>query len=300
MVYVVAAVFLWSAVPLLIKQVAPPFDVRWVALLRLAMGAGFLAVAERFVAGRARVRRRPSAKWSVGERAWLALGGACIGANYLLYTFGVTRTTATAANLIVQVEILGLATWGLLILKESVTRAKVAGMVLCFGGISLVAWNGESLAALARSEHFAGNLIVGAAGLSWSLYGLSQKVLLRSRGVGETVVPIMTIAAAITVAAAAFVPPVNRAPTLLEWLYVGTLGFVCTGMTYLLFARGLRLMDASTVALVASLLPVLTMIEAHFILGEELTGIILTGAALVVGGVAMMVVTGEGRGASPA
>ncbi|UCH33024.1 MAG: DMT family transporter [Armatimonadota bacterium] len=289
---------MWSCVPLLIKQVAPPFDVRWVALLRLVMGAAFLVVAEGLIADRASATGA-RIRWRGRERVWLALGGAGIGGNYLLYTLGVARTTATAANLIVQVEVIGLALWGILILKEPVTRAKGLGMALCFSGVSLVAWNGESLAGLAQSRYLAGNLIIAAGGLSWSIYGLSQKVLLRSGGVAETVIPILVIGAGIAAIAAAFAPPLSRPPTALELAYLGALGFACTGMGYLLMVRGLRVMEASSVALVSALMPVFTMIEAHLLLGEELTGFILGGAALVVGGIALMVVTGAGGRLKP-
>jgi drug/metabolite transporter (DMT)-like permease len=289
-IYVVAAVMLWSAVPLLIKQVAPPFDVRWVALLRLALGAGFLAVAERFIAARPRRRDRAHAPWNWPQRAWVLLGGAGLGANYLLYTAGVARTTATAANLVVQVEVILLALWGLLILRESAPPAKLAGMALAFGGVFLVAWNGESLAALVHSRYFVGNITIAAAGFGWSFYGLSQKMLLRTRGVGETVVAIMVIGAVTTVAVAAFASPVSRAPTPLEWAYLGVLGLVCTGVAYLLLARGLQLLDASSVALISTLLPLFTMVEAHLLLGERLTGFIVAGAALIVSGVGLVVV----------
>ena len=297
--YVVMSVLVWSVVPLLIKQVAPPFDFRWVALLRLALGAGFLAAAEKFLAARTPAQPSPPRGWSAGERAWLALGGIGLGGNYLLYTAGVIRTTATAANLIVQVEIIGLALWGLLILKESAAPAKLLGMALAVGGVFLVAWNGESMAALAQSRYLAGNLIVAAAGLSWSFYGLGQKALLGSRGVRETVVPIMVIGALITAAAAAFVPAVTRTPTALEWAYAATLGLICTGLGYLLMVRGLRLLEASHVALVSALMPLFTMVEAHFLLGEELTAFVSAGAALIVGGVALMILRGYPSAAAP-
>jgi len=298
-IYVVTAVVLWSGIPLLIKQVAPPFDVRWVAMLRLACGTGFLAVAERLVAARSPARaRRP--RWRKRELALLIFAGAGIGGDYLLYTAGIPRTTASAGNLVVQIEIIALVSWGLLILKESLSRAKLAGMVLCFSGVFLVAWNGQNLAALVRSEYFAGNLMVAAGGVCWSLYALGQKMLLQTRGPGETVVPIMAIGTAIAAAAAVFSPPAVRVPTALQVIYLIALGSLGTGLAYFLMVRGLRLLEASHMALLATLNPVLTMTEAHFLLGEKWGGFLVAGAVLIVSGVGTMTVFAPGEKAARA
>jgi drug/metabolite transporter (DMT)-like permease len=293
-IYVVAAVLLWSGIPLLVKQIVPPFDVRWVAMLRLALGTGFLAVAERLVGARyAAGAGRP--RWRKRERALLILAGVAIGGDYVLYTAGIPRTTASAANLVVQVEILALSLWSLVILKESLNRAKLAGMMLCFSGVFLVAWNGQSLAVLGHSEYFAGNLLVAAGGVCWSLYALGQKMLLQTREPGETVVPIMAMGTATAAALAFFSPPVMRAPTALQVAYLVALGCLCTGLAYFLMVRGLRLIDASHMALLATLNPLFTMTEAHFLLGEGWSSFLVAGAILIVSGVATMTVFGPGR-----
>jgi drug/metabolite transporter (DMT)-like permease len=284
--YVLAAVLLWSVIPLLVKQIVPPFDPRWVAMLRLVLGTGFLAVAERLIAVRSPAPVPP--RWRKRELALLIAAGATIGGDYLLYTAGIARTTASAGNLIVQIEIIALSLWGLIVLKENVSAVKLSGMALCFAGVFLVGWNGQSLHALARSEYFAGNLLVLGGGLCWSVYALTQKMLLDTRGAGETVVPIMAIGAVMAAAVAVFSPSAVRAPTALQWGYLVGLGCFCTGLSYLLMVRGLQRLEASHLALLATLNPIFTMIEAHFLLGENLTGFLIAGAVLVVSGVVLM------------
>ncbi len=296
-IYLVTAVLLWSAIPLLIKQVTPPFDTRWVALLRLTLGATFLAAAERVIGWRAR-GPRVRARWRRREWVLLFLGGISLGGDYLLYTLGIRHTTASAGNLVIQIELIALAMWGLLILREKATPAKLGGMALAFSGVFLVAWNGQSLDALLRSQYFMGNLAVAAGGLCWSFYALSQKVLLRTRPAAEAVVPIMVIAAGVAAGAAAFARPCARAPTGVEWTYLVTLGCFGTGLSYLLMVRGLRVLEASRAALICTLLPVFTMTEAHFLLGEKLTAFMGGSAALIVAGVGLMMVGGEGAPAA--
>ena len=288
-IYVVTGVVLWSFIPLLIKQVAPPFDVRWLAAMRLALGAGFLVIAERVIAARS---PSPGARprWRRRERALLIFAGVAMGGNYLLYTAGIPRTTASAGNLVVQIEIIALSLWGLLILKERLTRAKLAGMALCFGGVFLVAWNGQSLGALMRSQYFAGNLLVASGGVCWSLYALGQKMLLQTRGTSETAAPVIAIGAAMAAAVAAFSPLWMRTPTTMEWVWLVMLGFLCTGLGYFLVVRGLQALEASHVALLCTLNPVLTMTEAHFLLGEQWSGFLIAGAVLIISGMMAMTV----------
>lgn len=287
-IYIVAAVLLWSFIPLLIKQVCPPFEPQWVAALRLALGAAFIAIAERTVGDAGSPPPANLCIWRRREQALLILTGMAIAGDYLLYTAGIRLTTASAGNLVVQIEIIALSLWGLLILKESAGAAKLGGMALCFAGVFLVAWNGQSLAALARSEYSVGNLIVAAGGMCWSFYALGQKMLLETRGAGETVVPIMAIGAGISVAAAMFSPLTTRPPTSLQWVLLIGLGSVCTGLAYFLMVRGLQRLEASHVALLATLNPVFTMTEAHFLLGEKLSGFLLGGAGLIVVGVSLI------------
>jgi len=292
-IYIVAAVLLWSFIPLLIKQVSPPFDPQWVAALRLALGAGFIAIAERVVAGASSPSSPGPRHWRRREQVLLIFAGAAIAGDYLLYTAGIRLTTASAGNLVVQIEIIALSLWGLIILKESAGAAKLAGMALCFSGVFLVAWNGQGLTALARSEYSVGNLIVAAGGMCWSFYALGQKMLLETRGAGQTVVPIMLIGAGISVAVAIFSPLATRPPTSLQWALLIGLGSVCTGLAYFLMVRGLQRLEASHVALLATLNPVLTMTEAHFLLGEKLSGFLLGGAGLIVAGVCLIAAVGS-------
>jgi len=285
--YVLAAVLLWSFVPLILKQVLGAFSPPFIAMMRLLLAGLFIGVLQFF---------EPGVRLPVGPRlrvrsqwAWLLVAGVGISGNYILYNTGLRHTTASAANLLIQVEVIGLAVLGLVVLRESIGGRKLAGTLAALVGVLLVAWNGERLSAIFHSAEFLGSLTVMAAGLSWSFYGLGQKIVLRSLTPSRSLLAILFIGALVAAVPAFAGTPVTGTPTALQWGYLLVLGVVCTGAGYALLARGIARAEASSVAVLVSTLPLVTMVEAHFILGDPITPYLLLGAAFTVGGIILIV-----------
>ena len=287
--YVLSAVVLWSFVPLVTKVIIGTFSPALIASSRFASATIFLAVAYRVRSSR---RRTPAAagdpvRWP-GEPGWLLIGGLGIGANYTLYALSLDHTTASAAALLVESSVIGLGVLGPLVLRERVSRIRALGMTSAFAGVCLVAWQGEDLSALVWSQQFLGNLAAVAAGMSWSVFGLAQKVLSERRSVTRTLIPIFAIAAAasglLTLGGA-----VRATPSPGDLLWLLELGVIGTGLSYLLLGRAMQRMDASEVAVVASTLPLLVVVEAYLLLHEPLTAYLVVGGALILGGVALIV-----------
>ena len=160
--YVLAAVVLWSFVPLMLKQVLPVFSPYFIAMMRLLLAALFIAVMQSFrVQGPLEARPR---LWAGRHWAWLVAAGLGISGNYILYNIGLRRITAGAANLLVQIEVIALVMLGVVVLKETMRGRKAAGTLAALIGVLLVAWNGEDVSAILRSKHFLGSLTVMAAG----------------------------------------------------------------------------------------------------------------------------------------
>jgi drug/metabolite transporter (DMT)-like permease len=76
-------------------------------------------------------------------------------------------------------------------------------------------------------------------------------------------------------------------PSVTTWLSLVGLGIFATSIAYLVFYRILARSGATNVMLVTLLMPVSTIVLAHFVLGEalglrEAIGALVIGAALVV------------------
>jgi len=284
---ILGATILWSAIPICVKLALSAYDPYTLVLIRLIITTSAFAAAIL-----PSIIRDGWQKTMAADRRdipWLVVGGLGMGGNYVLYFVGLEFTTASAANLIVQIEVVALILLGWLILHEPMGRAKVGGIVLTLAGVGLVFWNGESFRALAESKNLLGNLIVFISGPIWALYGLAQKVLAHRRvSDAAALVYIFTIATVISIVPVPFayerrgpVTPVVIAAMLI-------LSLLGTAFAYFLLARAFRVLQASTVATTASILPIFTIIEAAIFLGERIAPVAVAGAVLVVSGIAIV------------
>lgn len=117
----VGVIALWSVVPVLVKLLIPVVDPFTIAFVRLSQGA-VTVVAVYLLRGRRLTDLR------VG--GWHVLGGFGIGANYALFSFSLSLTTASAGVLIVQVQYVTLTVLAALVLRERLGPRQVAAMGL--------------------------------------------------------------------------------------------------------------------------------------------------------------------------
>lgn len=73
-----------------------------------------------------------------------------------------------------------------------------------------------------------------------------------------------------------------------NWPYGLLLAVVATVVPSFLISLGLKRIGANNVAIVSSIGPVSTIIQAHFILGERIIGLQIVGTALVIAGVLLI------------
>ncbi len=276
----VAATFIWSTVPICVKVILTAFDPFTIALLRFILATAILSLVM-YKAGHRKLDR--------ADKLWIALGGLGMMSNYTLYNIALQHTTASAANLIVQVEVVALILLGKIVLKEHIGRLKQCGIFLTIVGVSLVFYSRGSFEAAAQSRYLIGNLIMLAAGIMWSFYGLAHKALSnRGAPVAQALVGIFGIAALFSAMPTAVMYQQRGPITPLVVLCIVIIGVFSTGIAYLLIGRAFRLVDASTVAATTALLPVFTIFMARIFLKETLTFWLLAGAALVVSGILVM------------
>ncbi len=123
---VLGAALLWSVVPVLTKVALEAYSPSLVALVRLTQALVLVSLI-----------RRPR-RWSdvAAPAVWLA--GLGLGANYLLMAVGLLYTTASACNVVVQIEVVALVVLARLFLNERLDAGKAVGMALSVVGVGLV------------------------------------------------------------------------------------------------------------------------------------------------------------------
>jgi drug/metabolite transporter (DMT)-like permease len=219
--------------------------------------------------------------------------------NFLLYLKGLEYLNPEATVILIQLAPFLLMAGSVLIHGERFGLYEAVGAVLLLLGLGL--YFNEKLGVLlqASGSETLGVVFMVLAALSWSVYGLLQKGLLRSMGSVQLTLLIYgggTLALLLFISPAAF-----AALGALQWW---VLLFCCLNMLigYGAFTEALRVWEGAKVSAVIALAPVFTIIgmqaavslwPAHFS-SSNLNPLAYAGALVVVAG-SMLAALGRGR-----
>ncbi len=213
---------------------------------------------------------RRDVPWLIG----LTLFGGVIGPVLLMY--GLSRTPASTASLLLNLE--GVLTAGLAwaIFREHFDRRIVTGMVaIIIGGVVLSWTNRLSLGG------FAGPLFVAGACLSWAIdNNLTRKISLNDP---VQITMIKSLVAGATNLALAFTIG-EKLPAIGVAARAGALGFLCYGMSLICFILALRNMGAARTGAYFSTAPFIGAMIAIIFGHEPLTRNLVIAAALMGAG----------------
>lgn len=291
---VVGAVVIWSTSFVATKVAladVPPLTLGASRFAIAAVLAGCVAV----VFGGLRVT-------NAADLGRFALGGLLgITMYFSLENVGVDLATASDAALVVASypAITMLLEAGLYRKRLSATR--LMGVALAVVGVNAIL--GNALAASTSGEwgstRLLGCAILTATGLVWALYSFSTRGVVERYPMPTVVFWQTLFGALLFLPVAAFEQVfVGGAPWLpsggFALLSVAHLGVLCSVVAFLLYARGLRGLDASSAVSVMNLVPVLGVLFAVALLGEPLGLLQVLGGVVVVAGVTLSV-----RGGTP-
>ncbi len=217
-----------------------------------------------------------------------AMGVVGYALPLVLGSYGIRRSTATNAALLIGTEPLGVVLLSALVLHESLGRARLAALGLGIVGATVLVTNGIPLVTVTYAPHPIGDLLLVAHGFAWSIYTVAAKRLLArydalavSAASLVVALPFLLVPAAIETRrfawdAAALVPALAAAVML---------GLVVSAGMTVLWNRALRHLDASRMAGFIFLQPLAGMLLGVVLLGEPTTLYALLGAALILTGV---------------
>jgi len=221
---------------------------------------------------------------------FIALISAAV--QYGLTFYGLRMLDASTAVLVVQLEVPFATLLAILFLGERFVLRKAIGMLVAFSGVVMIA--GEPR--LAGNQ--LGILLVVAGAFTWAV----GQVMVRRVGAvgGFTMIAWVAVFAAPQLFVASFLFEDNQLDYIREadwqvWATVLYLGLVMTALGYALWYRLLGLYPVNMVAPFLLLLPVFTIISSIVLLGEQLTPWLVAGGALVITGVAIILVERNGR-----
>lgn len=259
------------------------------ALARLVIGSAILIP----VALAAR-RRDPRRLSSAEHRRVVWMGLLGFAGAFAFAHWGLLRSTATNAALLITVEPISLLLLSPLLLGERLRRREALAAAMTLAGAALVVVNGVPGLTRALAPHWRGDLLLVCSGLAYASYSLfGRSLLLRHSAIAVT-------AWSIAWGAVAMVPLV-----LLEWaggqrpVWSGQaiagvlyLSVVITALGYLAWNYALERVPAPRAAIFLNVQPLAGAVLGIVWLGEPLTAFTLVGGTLILAGLTLTVKAG--------
>jgi len=221
----------------------------------------------------------------MGEIFWIALVSAAI--QYSLTFTGLAGLDASTAALVVQAEVPFGALLAWIVFKDRLGWRRAFGMLVAFVGIAIIAGRPQ----LAGSTQSVALVLAGA--FSWAVGQIMVKRL--GHVGGFTLIAWVAVVATPQLFIASWIFEEGQLDAIksagpLVWGVVAYLGLVMTAAGYAMWYRLLGFYDVTQVMPFLLLIPVAGVVGGVVVLGESLTAALLLGGAIVIVGVACIVV----------
>lgn len=257
-------------------------DVQPVTVVWIRFGIGVL------VLGAAVIRRRQFRLPSARDLASFALIGA-IGITFhqWLQSTGLQTAQATTSAWIVASTPVFMAILGWIFFKETLKIAQVAGIFLAAAGVLLVATRGDlGMLALGRLST-PGDLLILISAPNWAIFSALSRDGLRRYPAALMMLFVMLFGWLFTTVLFFTGPGTADIANLTVngWLAVAFLGVVCSGLAYIFWYDALQALPSAQVGVFLYIEPIVTVIVAGIMLGEQPSIALLAGGAIILLGV---------------
>ncbi len=214
----------------------------------------------------------------------LALGGLGYAVQAACYFSALTRIDASLVGQILYVYPAIVLVLALALRRERASRRKVTALVCSLSGLVLLLGYAGSNGPVAP----AGVLLAFCSALTYALY------ITVANGLPEDVdvyllSALVCSSAAVSVSVFGLSTATLRAPSLPSgWLWLAPLALISSVVSIGCFLAGLRLVGASTAAILSCLEPVVTAASAIAVFGDRVNAGQLVGAAVVLAAVVLL------------
>lgn len=214
----------------------------------------------------------------------LALGVLGNGLYQLLFIFGLARTRAGVAALIVAAGPAWIAIISRLLGRERVSTKGWMGIGLQLVGVGCVVGSTNSIEG--GPEVMLGAGLIAAGSVAWGLFSvLLQPYTQRAHPIHLSAITMGSGAGVMLIAATPGMAALDwDALSPGAWGAVAYAGLGALVVAYLLFYRGVRVLGPTRTALYSNLQPVIALAVAWVMLHETPTGWQLTGAGFIMAG----------------
>ena len=211
------------------------------------------------------------------ERTPLALGGIALGLNWVTLFEAYRMLNVSLATLIYYVGPILVLLFSPVLFREKLSGRKIAsvaavavGLICISGSIVVSGMNSLGLIVAMLSALFYAALIV------------FNKKIVRTGGMQTAAIELVVAFAVVLlyVLCTEGLPRIKAG----DLPYIAGIGFINTGLAYLLYFTGLQKLSGQSVALISYLDPVSALLFSAILLHEAMTPVQMIGAVLIIGG----------------
>jgi len=208
------------------------------------------------------------------------------------YMYGMQKTAASDASLIIGFNPVSVSILSVLILSHNLTRNGVLGIFLSFIGVLLIFLASPNLD-IEFYDRIVGNAYIMFGAFAYAIYVVSMRryVLLTQH---KPLSSLATISWASLVGCILFVPfvileaPWERIWNIQEWLLIAYLGVLSTALCYVFFAMGIETIGANKAASFINVVPIFGILSSWIWIGENLGFVQIISFVLIYYGVKLV------------
>ncbi|MFL2941045.1 MAG: DMT family transporter [Candidatus Poseidoniales archaeon] len=208
------------------------------------------------------------------------------------YMFGMQKTAASDASLIIGFNPVSVSLLSVLILSHNVTRNGMIGILLSFTGVVLIFLASPNVS-IDFSDRLVGNAYIMFGAFAYAIYVVAMRryVLVISE---NPLSSLATISWTSLIGCLMFIPfvinesPWNRVWEIDEWALIAYLGILSTALCYVFFAMGIETIGANKAASFINVVPIFGILSSWVWIGEELGLVQIVSFMLIFYGVKLV------------
>ena len=280
---VLVAITFWGVSFVATRAVVSEISPVTLIFLRAALGSMLLVAILSF-------RRRA---WWPDRSAWrslLVMGFVGVALHQLLQAYALRLTSAVNTGWLIGLTPVWSAILAAIHLRERFPPRKLLGLALGFVGAALVVTRGQFASGVLALPSTRGDLMILASTVNWSVYTVIGHPVLKRLGALVATTCAMLVGWALLAGPFLYERGWGDLARLspIGWLWVLFLGVCCSGLGYLFWYGALEKVEASRVAALLYLEPLVTLVAAVALLDEPVGVTTIAGGLMLLGGVALV------------
>jgi drug/metabolite transporter (DMT)-like permease len=213
--------------------------------------------------------------------------GITNAAGFVMEFYGLTMTTASKASLLVNVNVVFMAIFSYLLLKERINGRAKAGILVGLIGVFLTTTGGDL--AILRSGSAVGDLIIFVGGIIWAYSNIYNKRAVTELSLSPMdVTESMTLTSAIALVPILLISPMSFKVTPFSVSALLYVTVICTIFGFFLFYKALKTLTVVNAGIVMLFEIVVAIVTASIFLGETIPPLGAVGGVLIGTGIVLV------------